>query len=173
MGKILAGFIVVAALVAGASLYYLQVYHFYFDISDKVGTIRLTPEGAAKSEAIAATEIEAIDATSSPIRFRACFHTDVPLDDLTGRYETYARAEPLNAPGWFECFDAREIGAALEAGTARAYLGSRDIVWGIDRIVAVFPDGRGYVWHQINACGEIAFDGRTLPEGCPPPPESD
>ena len=41
----------------------------------------------------------------------------------------------------------------------------------IDRIVAVFPDGRGYAWHQINACGEVVFDGDPAPEGCPPVPE--
>ncbi len=35
---------------------------------------------------------------------------------------------PLNAPGWFDCFDADAIGEALETGEALAFLGSRDIV---------------------------------------------
>ena len=41
----------------------------------------------------------------------------------------------------------------------------------IDRIVAVYPDGRAYAWHQINRCGEVVFDGNSAPEGCPTPPE--
>ena len=80
-------------------------------------------------------------------------------------------AVPLNAPGWFDCFDAAEIGAALEDGTAIAFLGTANVVYGFDRIVAVTDDGRGFVWHQINHCGEEVFDGNPPPEGCPPPPE--
>ncbi|MEM9853369.1 MAG: DUF6446 family protein, partial [Pseudomonadota bacterium] len=72
---------------------------------------------------------------------------------------------------WFDCFDADVIGAALKDGTARAFLGQRDVIYGIDRVVAVFDDGRGYVWHQINRCGEVVFDGEPVPEDCPPPPE--
>ena len=45
------------------------------------------------------------------------------------------------------------------------------ISYGIDRIVAIYPDGRGYAWHQINACGEVVFDGQPAPENCPPKPE--
>jgi len=32
MGKILAGAILITALVAGAAMYYLQVYHFYEEV---------------------------------------------------------------------------------------------------------------------------------------------
>ena len=39
------------------------------------------------------------------------------------------------------------------------------------RIVAITEDGRGYAWHQINACGKEVFDGKPAPEGCPPAPE--
>jgi len=77
---------------------------------------------------------------------------------------------PLEAPGWFDCYDARDIGAALETGEAVAFLGESNVVYGIDRVVAVFRDGRARSWHQINACGEEVFDGRPPPEGCPPPP---
>jgi hypothetical protein len=57
---------------------------------------------------------------------------------------------PLNAPGWFDCFDAPAIGAALEAGEATAVLGEREARAGVDRVFAVFPDGRVYGWHQLN-----------------------
>ena len=29
----------------------------------------------------------------------------------------------------------------------------------------------GFVWHQMNICGEEVFDGNPPPPGCPPPPE--
>ena len=93
-------------------------------------------------------------------------------EEIAAAYQPYEGAEPLEAPGWFDCFDADEIGAALEAGEAMAYLSVANITYGIDRIAAVFPDGRGYVWHQINHCGEVVFDGRPAPEGCPTPPET-
>ena len=56
---------------------------------------------------------------------------------------------PTIAPYWFDCFDAKAIGAALEKGEARAFLSQKDIAPQIDRVVAVFPDGRAYAWHQV------------------------
>ena len=69
---------------------------------------------------------------------------------MTETYEPYEAAEPLVAPSWFECFNAMAIGEALESGEALAFLGAKNIEHGVDRVVAVFGDGRGYVWHQVN-----------------------
>ena len=113
----------------------------------------------------------AIDATSSPIRYRACFETSMSHAMLTKTYELDEQAVPLTAPGWFGCFDAAEIGAALEEGRALAFMGTANIEYGIDRVVAIHEDGRGWVWDQLNRCGEVVFDGNAAPEGCPPPPD--
>ena len=171
MGKVLAIAILATALIAGAALYYLQVYHFYEEVRpvSEGGNVemRITlADGGAV--ALPVRDFEGIDADSSPIRFRACFETDLPQGAALVPYEA---AEPLNAPGWFACFDAQAIGTALEEGRARAYLGERDIEYGIDRIIAVTEDGRGYAWHQINRCGEVVFDGQPAPDDCPEPPE--
>ena len=101
-------------------------------------------------EAIIAKDVTGIDGESSPIRFRACFTTPLSVAMLTETYRTYDGAEPLNAPGWFGCFDAAAIGKALETGEAVAFLSQADIHPGVDRVVAVFPDGRAYAWHQLN-----------------------
>jgi hypothetical protein len=61
-----------------------------------------------------------------------------------------AEPVPLVAPGWFDCFDAEAIGTALERSEGTALMGTPEIRDGVDRIVALFPDGRGYVWHQLN-----------------------
>ncbi|KPP86667.1 MAG: hypothetical protein HLUCCO07_14130 [Rhodobacteraceae bacterium HLUCCO07] len=171
-GKIIAGFIVIISLIAGAAIYYLQVYAFYEEVTPS-GTddVMLTASATGTPEPIAYEDFRAINADSSPIRYRACFATTQDLDGLRASYETYDNPEPLVAPRWFSCFDASEVGAALEAGTAHAFMGTANIEYGIDRVVAIMPDGRGFVWHQINHCGEVVFDGRPAPQDCPPKPE--
>ena len=45
---------------------------------------------------------------------------------------------------------AARIGEALEKGEAIAFLSQANIAPQIDRVVAVFPDGRAYAWHQLS-----------------------
>jgi hypothetical protein len=112
--------------------------------------IRLTPIVGTLPEPILAEDVSGIDSESSPIRFRACFTTPLSLAMLTETYVAYEGAEPLMAPGWFDCFDAQAIGTALERGEALAFLSEAGIHPGVDRVVAVFPDGRAFAWHQLN-----------------------
>ncbi|OWU85237.1 histidine kinase [Oceanicola sp. 22II-s10i] len=169
-GKILAIVIVVCALAAGAGLYYQQVYAYYDDVTSLgEGDVVLTPTSGGDPVPLPHADWQAIDADSSPIRYRSCFSLSGDFD--SDGWEPYPGAEPRVAPGWFSCFDAEEIGAALEEGTAKAYLSIKDVHYGIDRVVAILPDGRGFAWHQINHCGEVVFDGQPAPEGCPPPPD--
>ncbi|WP_298843770.1 DUF6446 family protein [uncultured Roseobacter sp.] len=168
-GKIVGTVIMVSALVAGAALYYLQVYGFYEEASAEVQEVRLMSLTAQEPVAILAEEIQAIDADSSPIRFRACFRTPSSLAMLTETYVGLDRAVPRNAPDWFDCFDAPAIAAELQAGTALAFLGEKNVAFGVDRIVAITGDGRGYIWHELNDCGEKAYDGTIVGEECPKP----
>ena len=169
-GKVIGIFLVVLGLVAGAAMYWLQVYAFYDEVrlasdgGDVV--IRVTRADGTVTD-ITASDFLGIDADSSPIRFRACFTTTTEPTGLA----LYPDPIPLVAPGWFDCFDAETLGADLEAGAATAVLGEANVLYGIDRVIALYPDGRAYAWHQINACGEVVFDGDPPPEGCPPLPE--
>jgi hypothetical protein len=172
IGKIYAGIIVISAVLAGAAIYYLQVYGYYEEIpaNASAAEVRMTTiEGIA--EPILIEGFEGIDADSSPIRFRACFRTPQSTAMLTETYRVYDDASPLIAPGWFSCFDAEAIGTALEEGRAVAYLGEENISYGIDRVVAIMDDGRAFAWNQINPCGAVVFDGNPAPEGCPAQPE--
>lgn len=172
MGRLLAGVIVLCAVLAGAAMYYLQVYHFYEEVAAEGATdVQLTVRATGTPEPVLYENFTAIDADSSPIRYRACFTTPMSHAMLTETFALYEDAEPLTAPGWFDCYDAQAIGAALEEGRALAFLGLRDVTYGVDRVVAVTEDGRGYVWHQINRCGRIVFDGQPAPEDCPAPPQ--
>jgi hypothetical protein len=163
--------ILISALLAGAALYYLQVYAYYYEVTaEDVGGVQVIGQVNGEPIRLSFENFKGIDSDSSPIRFRACFDIDLAEVDPSA-FEAYEDAEPLVAPNWFDCFDAEQIGGDLEAGLAQAYLGVENVTYGIDRIVAIYPDGRAYSWPQINACGEVVFDGNPAPEGCPPAPE--
>ena len=171
-GKLLAIILVVAAAVAGISMYYLQVYGFYYEVAAKPGQdIQLLANGSDTPEPITYTAFQAIDADSSPIRYRACFETDLTSADLDS-FQVVESPEPLTAPGWFDCYDAVAIAEALKSGDAKAYIGAKNIHYGVDRIVAITRDGKGYIWHALNNCGEKAYDGTVVGEECPPRPEA-
>lgn len=166
-GKIVGLFVLISALIAGGALYYLQVYGFYQEVSAEVQEVRLMPLDGDRPQSITAQNITAIDADSSPIRFRACFTTSSSLTTLTETYQSFNAAIPRNAPGWFDCFDAPAIAAELKAGTALAFLGEKNVNFGVDRVVAITEDGRGYIWHELNDCGEKSYDGTIVGEECP------
>ncbi|ETX16651.1 signal transduction histidine kinase [Roseivivax halodurans JCM 10272] len=169
-GKILAALILVVAIVAGGAMYYLQVYAFYDEVPEDEAQISLTPMGSDAPEPLPFEGFEGIDAGSSPIRYRACFRTDLTLEEAAQSYKLYPDAVPRVAPGWFSCFDAEEIGQMIEDGRADVFLSERNIEFGIDRVVAITEDGFGYVWHEINECGDKSYDGTPLGEDCPAQP---
>jgi len=173
-GKIIAGLIVMISLIAGAAIYYLQVYAFYQTVEATPGQdVELVSIVTDLPEPIAYDDFEAIDADSSPIRYRACFTTPHSHAMLTETYVMLDGVEPRNGPEWFDCFDATAIAEALEDGTALAFLSHKNIAYGVDRIVVITEDGRGYAWHDLNDCGEKAYDGSVIGEECPPKPEAE
>ena len=169
IGKILAVFLGLSALIAGGAMYYLQVYGFYEEVAGTPGQdVVLMPLDGGAPQPIAYSAFEAIDAGSSPIRYRACFTTSLTPDELAQVFTLSDHMDPRNAPGWFDCFDAAALGTALKAGKATAFLGQKNIHYGVDRIVAITQDGRGYAWQELNNCGEKAYDGTVVGEDCPP-----
>ncbi|MFN4058612.1 MAG: DUF6446 family protein [Roseinatronobacter sp.] len=165
MGRFLVIVLVGCTVLAGAGAYYLQVYAYY-DRLPAQDHFALTPVGALASQDFAISAFQGIDSDSSPIRYRACFDISVDPAALT----PYLDATPLIAPGWFGCFDAKTLTEALADGRATAVLSQSNVLYGIDRVTALM-DGRGYAWHQINACGTAHFDRKAVPAGCPTPPE--
>ncbi len=154
-GKIVAGFIVVTALLAGIGLYYVQEYAYYTPVepASAAAEIRLTALSGAV-EPVPTDAFEGIDSDSSPLRFRACFHLPMSLALMSETYADYPGAEPLIAPRQFPCFDAERIGADLQSGAALAFLSEKNIHPGVDRVVAVYADGRAFAWHELNETAE-------------------
>lgn len=139
--------LVVTAVFAGAQ-WWFQTRAYYEPVALDSLPVTLADGETVTLQLVGA---QAIDADTSPLRFRACLTVDA---DLAARLvATGAPATdptPLIAPDWFDCFDAAALGAALEAGAAQAILAQTEVRPGADRIMAVFPDGRVYVWHQWN-----------------------
>ncbi|NDV00169.1 DUF6446 family protein [Pseudoroseicyclus tamaricis] len=160
--------LVVAAAV-GLGMWYLQTRAFYFEVGPEVAEVQLTELATGQPVPVTFENYQGIDADSSPIRYRACFQ--LPEGIALGAFQPYPAAEPLTGPRWFDCYDANQVGDDIEEGLATPLLGQGDIEYGVDRVVAVYPDGRAMSWHQINPCGAAVYDGEPAPEGCPPPPE--
>jgi Family of unknown function (DUF6446) len=152
VGRAAVGFIVLSAVIGGFALWYTAERAFYEPVVFTPGAeIRLVPLVGGQPEPMLVKDIEGTDAASSPIKFRACFTTPMSLAMLTETYRPYPDAEPLVAPSSFPCFDAEAIGRALESGEALAFLSEPEIHKGVDRVVAVFADGRAFAWQQTNA----------------------
>lgn len=146
-GKIAVSALILAALGTGGGMWYAQEYGFYsrIETGSPGATVALTT--ASGVQPLAITDFEGIDAASSPLRWRGCFRLDDPLPADAVPFEG---ATPLIGPSWFSCYDANRIGEDLEQSVAHAVLSQDEIHPDVDRVLAVYPDGRAYGWHQYN-----------------------
>jgi hypothetical protein len=120
----------------------------------------------AYGDAFPVSDYQGIDADTSPLKMRACFNVDW---DYFPTEEYKDEATPLRAPRFFKCFDAEQITEDLQSGDATAILADENRPYGFNTYITQYPDGRAYMWRQINKCGEAQFSGSDLPEGCPSP----
>ena len=164
-GKLVSGGILTVTAAFGIGVYYAQIYGYYDTFSE--GEVALTSVLDKSQEIIPWIDFDAIDADSSPIRYRACFKTTLDITTFPEAFVTVDDPEPRNAPNWFGCFDANQIGEDLKSGVATAYMGKENFEFGIDRVVAIYEDGQGFVWHQINKCGDKLYDGSQASDNCP------
>ena len=130
-GKFVVIFTLVAALIVGGAIYYLQVYAYYRELAYHPGDVTLVLRATGQPEEISVADYRAIDADSSPLRYRACFTVTATPDAIDRTYEPYGGPEPLTGPGWFDCYDAGRITEALETGEARAFLARKNIEYGV------------------------------------------
>ena len=122
-GKFLTLILVLAAAIAGGSLYYLQVYAYYDEVTDaEAGGVTLVANAIGKPIKIVYDDFQAIDSDSSPLRFRACFSVTNSLGMLTENFRVYEDPVPTVAPSWFDCFDAKALGAAAFGILGYSYL---------------------------------------------------
>lgn len=164
MGKLAVIAILVSALLVGGGVWYAQTRGYYAPL-DGPATLTLVAQDGTRGD-IGATDVEAIVSQSSPLGFRACFRHAVD-PGILATAEPRADAAPTIAPPWFGCFDAGTVDGLLASGGAQAFTAYPNAGYGVDRIVALAADGRGWAWHQLNDCGEKAYDGTPVGEECP------
>ncbi|MEM9429927.1 MAG: DUF6446 family protein [Pseudomonadota bacterium] len=142
-GRVFVVLFAAIAAVFGGALWYFQV-HAYYDQIEGVTSL------AVAGQDIAVEDYRGIDAATSPNKLRACFRVDpAAFEGMPSAPEP----EPLMPPAWFDCFDARTISDDLAAGEAAAYLAADETPDGAEgyeilRMIAVYPDGRGYLWRH-------------------------
>ena len=142
-GKIVGIGLLAVGVIAGGGMWYLQEYYFYDRIPPADTMTVQTASGPAK---LAVTDFQGIDGNSSPLKWRACaVLAERPADPVP-----FAGATPIGAPGWFDCFDYGQLTADLDSGAAQAVLSEAEIRPDVDRVLAIYPDGRVYGWHQYN-----------------------
>jgi len=162
MGKTLIKGLIVFCLVFGVALWYSQTRAYYERVD---GLAEISVYG----DPWPVSEYQSIDASTSPLKFRACFTVDW---DYFPSDEYKLEAEPLVAPDWFDCFDAKQITLDILNDNAVAILVAENEIYGFSRYVAQYEDGRAFMWRQFNACGIAQAEGNDLPENCPSQPES-
>ena len=91
------------------------------------------------------------------------FH-NIVMDVMILQSPVYSASNPFGSG-----VIANAIGEALEEGTALAFLSQSQIAPQIDRVVAVFPDGRAFAWHQISPDTANAYTG-SAPAAAPETP---
>ena len=122
-------------------LYYFQVFAYY---QTSAPLDYVTIQGTR----VPVTRYIGIDSKTSGLKLRGCFFTD-PTKFVD--FEIHKKATPLSAPFWFNCFESGSIQRALDAGDAKAYLAVENEKDGIDRVVAIYPNGMGFQWRQLNS----------------------
>lgn len=161
-GSVLIGSLFAASAVMGVGLWY-SIQNAYYEQIENV------TEVMAYGDAFPVTNYRGIDADTSPLKMRACF--DVEWDYFpTDEYKNIAT--PLIAPNFFECFDAGQIYTDLKEDNATAILSDENNPFGFNTFIAQYPDGRAFMWRQVNECGDAHFTGDPLPAGCPVPDDA-
>ena len=164
MGKFVVILLLSVAVLAGAGLWYTSTRAYYAPVD---GPVTLTLAKGGDLTTLPASDVSAIASTSSPLGFRACFRHELDLSAIDALADAHPDPEPTIAPDWFDCFDAEAVGGLLTAGEARAFLAYPNVAYGVDRVVALTADGRGWAWHQLNDCGRKAYDGTPVGPACP------
>lgn len=114
-------------------------------------TIALTPVGGGAAEEILLDGLSATSDNAILESLWACFETPLSMGLLTESYEVAEDVAPTNPVSSLPCFDADQVKNAVSNGQAVAFVGERNVWPGVDRVVAVYLDGRAVAWNQRRA----------------------
>ena len=139
-GKITVILLIGITLVFGAIFFYFQNFAYYSKVSNKEIIV-------VDNKQIKVKEYLGIRSDVSKLKLRGCFKVDPSLFE---KFDENDKASPLSAPFWFKCFDYEEIQSDIDKGVLKAYLAEENETLGIDRYIAIYKNGLGYEWRQLN-----------------------
>jgi hypothetical protein len=137
-GKVIVVGLLLFAAVFGVALWWAQDAHY-----DRVDGLTVVTVAGVD---VPVSDYRGLDGDSSPLKLRACFRVNPAA--VVG--PEALDAVPLATPDWFDCYDPPVISADLREGRARAVVAETGAA-NIRRIVAVYPDGRAFMWRQAPA----------------------
>ena len=124
------------------TLFYFQNFAFYERVETKNRLL-------IQKKVVEVINYYGIDASSPGLKLRECFTLADETFDIKG-LTRYQKPTPLNAPFWFECFNAESITKDINTNKAVAFLSKKEEFDGIDKVIALYPDGTGFQWRQLN-----------------------
>lgn len=139
-GKIMVSGLALFTLIFGGFLWYAQFYAYYNEVNG-------LPSVQVEGRTLAVSDYIGLDGESSGLKLRGCFTVDA------ADFEGVALAEapvPATPPHWYSCFDVEQLTADVESGAAMSYMAAKEDMDGLDRVIAVYPDGRAFMWRQLN-----------------------
>ncbi len=123
-------------------LFYFQNFAYYKRLKIKNSLL-------IEKKLVEVTEYSGITASSSGLKLRECFRIVDQSFDISV-LKVYQKPTPLNAPFWFGCFNAKSLADDLIANKAVAFLSKKEEFDGIDKVIALYPDGTAFQWRQLN-----------------------
>ncbi|MEM0991173.1 MAG: DUF6446 family protein [Pseudomonadota bacterium] len=124
-------------------LWYTQFYAYYGAYPQ--------PEDGLLLDQYPIASWEGIDGSSSPLKVRVCASVSAETaTQILVELEAQEPGDPLVPPPWFECFDAKQISRDLTDGMAKFFLLGPSDFDGVDDVMAVYADGRIYLWRQLD-----------------------
>ena len=139
-GKITVIFLIGTTFIFGVIFFYFQTFAYY-------KTVNMKQEIQVNKKIIKVNEYVGIRSDISKLKLRGCFQVNpTHLDN----FDTSNNASPLSAPFWFNCFDYKSIQSDIDKGLLKAYLAAENEAPGIDRYIAVYENGIGFEWRQLN-----------------------
>ena len=139
--------LMIAALIGlgvfAAALWYFQTYAFYRDLPQQPFVIQGTEYPVETWKGT--------DADSSPLKMRVCLTVSpVTAERILAEHAVADDGEPLVAPSWFDCFDAKQISRDVLEGKAWVYAPGTSPFADVHDYLALYPDGRGFLWRQLD-----------------------
>ncbi|MFL2790291.1 MAG: DUF6446 family protein [Paracoccaceae bacterium] len=139
-GKITVVLILGFSFCFGIIFFYFQSFAYYQEVS---GIKKIE----VQDRKIEVKDYLGIRADTSALKMRSCF---IAKSSDFRNLPPAKKPQPLNAPFWFDCFNSKDLQEAIDGGRAKAYLAKENEADGIDRLVVIYPNGKGYEWRQLN-----------------------